>query len=91
MKTENLDSNVHLRMQSAKLAMIDRAAETLGINRSQFMTKAALEEAANILQDTSRILADNKTFDAIFEWLDSPKSERELAGIRRLKETELPW
>lgn len=45
MKSETLDSNVHLRMQSSKLDVIDRAANSLGINRSQFMTNVAFERA----------------------------------------------
>jgi uncharacterized protein (DUF1778 family) len=91
MKADTLDSNVHVRMRSQNLAIIDRAADMLGMNRSQFMIKASMEEATNILLDNRLIVVDGKSFQDILDWLDNPKSEQEKAGIKRLKETTLPW
>ena len=91
MKAELAESNVHMRMQDRKLDVIDRAARLLGVNRTQFMTGASFDKATDVLLDQPLVQANSKAFNEILEWLDNPKSEAELAGIKRLKETKLPW
>ena len=91
MKAEIAESNVHMRMQDHKLDVIDRAARSLGVNRTQFMTGVSLDKATSVLLDQSLVQANSKAFSEILEWLDNPKSEEEQAGIKRLKVTKLPW
>jgi uncharacterized protein (DUF1778 family) len=93
MKTEQLSAevNIHLRARAYDRELIDRAAELLGSNRSQFMMTSALKEAKNVILDQSSFHVDNKTFNDILDMLDSDASQEQLAGMKRLLSTSLPW
>ena len=85
------DVNIHLRARAQDRQIIDRAAELVGANRSQFMLASALKEAKNVLLDQSTIYADAQTFQKVMDWMDSPATPAETAGIKRILETKLPW
>ena len=72
--------NIHLRARTQDRTLIDRAAELVGANRSQFMLSSALKEAKNILLDQTTIHADAATFQKIMDWLDAPATRSETAG-----------
>ena len=93
MKTEQLSAevNIHLRARPYDRELIDRAAELLGSNRSQFMLASALKEAKNVILDQSTFHVDNKTFNNILDLLDSDASQEQLDGMKRLRSTALPW
>ena len=69
MKSELAESNVHMRMQDRKLDVIDRAARSLGVNRTQFMTGASFDKATDVLLDQPLVQANSKSFNEILEWL----------------------
>ncbi len=93
MKTEqrSAEVNIHLRARAYDRELIDRAAELLGSNRSQFMLASALKEAKNVILDQSTFHVDNKTFNNILDLLDSEASQAQLDGMKRLLSTPLPW
>lgn len=76
--------NIHLRARAQDRAIIDQAAELVGANRSQFMMASALKEAKNVLLDQTTIHADAKAFQEVMDWLDSPATPAEAAGMKRL-------
>lgn len=79
--------NIHLRARLRDKALIDRAAELVGSNRSQFMLASALREAQNVLLDQTTIHADQSAFVKVLDWLDAPATAAESDGMRRLLAT----
>ncbi len=45
------DVNINLRASQRQRSLIDRAAEALGKNRSDFMLEASCREAESVLRD----------------------------------------
>lgn len=93
MRTEHpsAEVNIHLRAKAHDRLLIDQAAELLGSNRSQFMMASALKEAKNVILDQTSIYVDNKTFQKVLDWLDTPATQEQIEGMNRLKATKLPW
>jgi uncharacterized protein (DUF1778 family) len=93
MKTEQhtAEVNIHLRARTFDRDLIDRAAELLGSNRSQFMLASALKEANNVILDQSTFHVDNKTFNHILDLLDSDANQEQREGMKRLLSAPLPW
>ena len=93
MKTDQpiAEVNIHLRARAQDRMLIDRAAELLGANRSQFMLASALKEAKNILLDQTTLYVDSKNFQKVLDWLDAPATPEEEAGMKRLLATKAPW
>ncbi len=83
--------NIHLRARAQDKQLIDQAAELAGANRSQFMLAAALKEAKNILLDQTTIFADAAKFQKIMDWMDTPATAAEEAGMQRLRQAKRPW
>lgn len=93
MKTEHLPSevNIHLRARAYDRDLIDRAAELLGSNRSQFMLSSALKEAKNVIMDQSVFHVDNQTFNKILDLFDTDATQEQLDGMKRLLSIQAPW
>jgi uncharacterized protein (DUF1778 family) len=93
MKTDQpiAEVNIHLRARAQDRMLIDRAAELLGANRSQFMLASALKEAKNVLLDQTTLYVDSKTFQKVLDWLDAPATPGEEVGMKRLLATKAPW
>ena len=85
------DVNIHLRARAEDKDLIDKAAELVGSNRSQFMMASALKEAKNVLIDQSTIFADSKAFQKILAWMDSEPSAVEVDGMKRILKAKAPW
>ena len=83
--------NLHLRARAEDKRLIDRAAELVGANRSQFMMASALKEAKTVLADQSTIHVDGETFQKIMDWMDSAATPAETAGMLRLSGAKQPW
>ena len=80
---------INLRADERKRALIDRAAETVGKNRSEFMLDAACREATSVLLDQRFFMLDEKAFKRFINALDqSPAANPRL---RRLLATKGPW
>jgi uncharacterized protein (DUF1778 family) len=81
--------NINLRVSRSQKALIDRAAEALGRNRSDFMLDAACREAESVLLDRCYFQLDDEAFKRFTAMLDAPpKSNPRLA---RLLTRKAPW
>jgi uncharacterized protein (DUF1778 family) len=85
------ECNIHLRARAQDRALIDRAAELVGANRSQFMMASALKEAKNVLLDQSTLFADAETFQKVMDWMDAPATAAEAEGMKRILHAKTPW
>src|SRR5213083_3682177 len=83
------DVAINLRANRRQRALIDRAAEALGKNRSDFMLEAACREAGAVLADRRFFLLDEKVHTRFMAALaklpiDNPR-------LRRLLASRAPW
>jgi uncharacterized protein (DUF1778 family) len=83
------DVAINLRANRRQRALIDRAAEALGKNRSDFMLEAACREANAVLVDRRFFLVDEKTFKRFTEALDRAPTDK--PRLRRLLTSRAPW
>lgn len=83
------DVSINLRANQRQRALIDRAAETLGKNRSDFMLEAACREADAVLLDRRVFPLEEKAYKRFIAALDRPPSEN--ARLRRLLTSRAPW
>lgn len=80
---------INLRTDATSRDLIDRAAEALGKNRSEFMLEAARREATAVLLDRRLFLIDDRAFRRFTAALDAPPAEN--PRLRRLLRTPAPW
>lgn len=80
---------INLRALPEQRDLIDQAAETLAMNRSDFMLQAACERARAVLLDQVFFRLDAKAFDAFTAALDAPTQPN--AGLARLMAVRAPW
>jgi uncharacterized protein (DUF1778 family) len=80
---------INLRADEKKRALIDRAAERVGKNRSEFMLDAACREATSVLLDQRLFMVNEKAFRRFAEALDRPTADN--PRLRRLLSTRAPW
>ncbi len=80
---------INLRADERKRSLIDRAAERLGKNRSEFMLEAACREATAVLLDHRFFLLDEKAYKRFTAALDKPPAEN--PRLRRLLVTKAAW
>ena len=85
----NRDVIINLRANRSQRAVIDRAAEKLGKNRSDFMLDAACREAESVLLDQRHFQLGGKEFKRFLAILDRAPSEN--PRLRRLLKTKAPW
>ena len=83
------DVTINLRANRNQRAVIDRAAERLGKNRSDFMLEAACREAESVLLDQRYFQLDEKDFNNFTAALD--KAPADNPRLRRLLRTKSPW
>jgi uncharacterized protein (DUF1778 family) len=77
---------IKLRADEKKRALIDRAAETVGKNRSTFVLDAACREATSVLLDQRFFMVDPQTFERFTRALDGPTADN--PRLRRLLSTK---
>lgn len=80
---------ISIRAKRRQRDLIDRAAERLGRNRSDFMLEAACREAENVLLDQIFFTVDGESFEKFQDMLDNPPEPSE--RLRRLLQTKAPW
>jgi len=80
---------INLRADLVKRALIDRAAERLGQNRSEFMLEAACRAATAVLLDQRLFLLDEQAYKRFTAALDTPPTENN--RLRRLLRTKAAW
>jgi uncharacterized protein (DUF1778 family) len=80
---------INLRADEPRRNLIDRAAEALGKNRSEFMLEAAAREATAVLLDRRLFQLDARDFRRFVAALDAPPSDN--PRLRRLLARRAPW
>ena len=73
---------INLRADKSRRALIDRAAEAVGKNRSEFMLDAATREATTVLLDRRFFELDPRTFKRFAAALDGAPSDNPGAFAR---------
>jgi uncharacterized protein (DUF1778 family) len=81
--------NINLRVSLSQKALIDRAAEAQGRNRSDFMLDAACREAESVLLDRRYFNLDEDAFQRFTAMLDAPPKNN--PRLARLLRTKAPW
>ncbi|MBD2771886.1 DUF1778 domain-containing protein [Iningainema tapete] len=85
----NRDAIINIRAHQAQRDLIDRAAEALGKNRSDFMLETACREAEAVLLERRLFILDDDEFKQFMDLLDAPPSANE--NLRKLLTTSSPW
>ena len=88
-RTATRDVTINLRANRKQRAVIDRAAEALGKNRSDFMLETACREAEAVLLDRRYFSLSADAFKRFTTMLDKPPSSN--PKLRRLFQTKAPW
>jgi uncharacterized protein (DUF1778 family) len=88
-RIEPTTENINLRVTRNQKALIDRAADAQGRNRSDFMLEAACREAESVLLDQRYFNLDEEAFQRFIDLLDAPPTDN--PGLTRLLKTKAPW
>jgi len=83
------DETINLRASRRQKALIDRAADALGRNRSDFMLETACREAEAVLLDRRYFALSSDEFKRFTSMLDKPPASN--ARLRHLLKTKAPW
>jgi uncharacterized protein (DUF1778 family) len=81
--------NINLRVSRIQKSLIDRAAQALGRNRSDFMLETACREAESILLDRRYFALTQEDFKRFNAMLDKPPASN--PRLARLLKTKAPW
>jgi len=81
--------NINLRVSRNQKALIDRAADALGRNRSDFMLEAACREAESVLLGRRYFNLAEDEYRRFTAALDKPPASN--PRLARLLRTKAPW
>jgi uncharacterized protein (DUF1778 family) len=81
--------NINLRVSRGQKSLIDRAAQALGRNRSDFMLETACREAESVLLDRRYFALPDEEFRRFRAMLDKPPGRN--SRLARLLKTRAPW
>lgn len=81
--------NINLRVSRVQKSLIDRAAQALGRNRSDFMLETACRAAESILLDRRYFALPEEDFKRFNAMLDKPPASN--PRLARLLKTKSPW
>jgi uncharacterized protein (DUF1778 family) len=81
--------SLNLRIKPEERGLIDRAAKTLGKNRTEFMLDAARRAAEEALLDRTIFTVSPKAYAEFMARLDAPPQSNE--RLRRTMRTLAPW
>jgi uncharacterized protein (DUF1778 family) len=83
------DTLINMRVHSSTRDFIDKAAKSIGKDRSDFMLDAAYEKAQEILLDRAEFFLDDAQWEAFNRMLDNPPKPNE--KLLALLATKAPW
>lgn len=83
------DAAINLRVKPEQRDLIDRAANLLGKNRSDFMLEAACTKAKDVVIDQVFFNLDADRFKQFNKSLDAPAGHN--TGLVRLLKVPSPW
>lgn len=90
-QAETRDVAINLRARAAQRSLIDRAAEALGRNRSDFMLEAACDKAKEVLLEQTFFALDEQSFTRFRALLDRPLPKKNRAALHRLLARKATW
>src|SRR5450755_2553181 len=85
----NREETINLRASQRQKALIDRAADALGRNRSEFMLETACREAEAVLLTRRYFPLSREDLKRFISILDKPPANT--AKRRGLLKTKAPW
>jgi len=80
---------LNLRIPSAARSLIDRAAQSAGKTRTDFILEAARRAAEEELLDRALLVVSPEAYGEFLKRLDSPAQPNE--RLRRTMQTKAPW
>ena len=80
---------LNLRVPAAERNLIDRAAESAGKTRTDFILEAARRAAEETLLDRALLVASPDAYDEFLRRLDEPA--RPNAKLKRTMQAKAPW
>jgi len=80
---------LNLRIKSNERALIDRAAKSLGKNRTEFVLDAARRAGEEAVLDRAVLTVSAKAYAEFLARLDAPPQPNE--RLRRTMQTPAPW
>jgi uncharacterized protein (DUF1778 family) len=81
--------SLNLRIKPEDRGLIDRAAKSLGKNRTDFVLEAARRAAEEALLDRTVLTVSPKAYAEFLARLDAPPRPNE--RLRRTMQTAAPW
>lgn len=84
------EAPVSMRFRADDLAIIDRGADLLGLSRTEFMRRAALQEAQMAILNERVIRLSRDTYDAFVRAIDAASHSPAPKVVERLKRKR-PW
>lgn len=82
-------STLNLRIKPEEKQLIDRAAEVLGKNRTDFVIDAARRVAEETLSDLRIINVDAQSYEKFLALLDMPSETNE--SLMKTMQSKAPW
>lgn len=82
-------NQINIRLDSHQQALIDRAAQSVGKTRTEFILDASRREAEQVLLDQTVFVLEPDEYDRFVEMLNAPPEPTE--ALRKLLNTPLPW
>lgn len=83
------DALINMRVHSSTKDFIDKAAQSIGKDRSDFMLEAAFEKAQEILLDRKEFILDDTQWEKFNRILDNPPKPNK--KLLKLLSTQAPW
>ncbi len=80
---------LNLRIPAAERNLIDRAAESAGKTRTNFILEAARRAAEEVLLDRALMVVSPDAYDEFLKRLDRPASPNE--RLQRTMQGNAPW
>lgn len=84
------ETPVSMRFRDDDLSIIDRGAELLGLSRTEFMRRAALNEAQIAIVNETVIRVSPEAYDAFIEAISAPTAPLPPKAAERLRRPA-PW
>ncbi len=81
--------SLNIRIKPADRSLIDRAAVTLGKNRTDFILDAARRAAEEVLLDRTVLTVSPEAYAEFLARLDAPPQPND--HLRRTMQTPAPW
>ncbi|MBN9072478.1 MAG: DUF1778 domain-containing protein [Rhizobiales bacterium] len=84
------ETPVSMRFRNDDLTIIDRGADLLGLSRTEFMRRAALNEAQTAILNETVIRVSPEVYDAFIGAISAPATPLPPKAAERLRRSA-PW